>query len=253
MSGLAGVTRERAERGNVGALRYPGRMAAEAGLLTADAVRPWTAAVTEMLSGRSAVLAIGSNGDPRVLRDKLASRGVSPVVPHVPVVVTGMTIAHSAHVSLSGYVAAAPRDDSGGALRGVVIWLDHQQREAIDATEPNYQRVALSQERYGWAAVAPRPAEAGEPGSVMTRSPLWVYRSVWGVLTLDERRPLPFGTQQRLHRRLASDPVVAARLPLSDPATTTRALSDQQVQVWLRRHWARAGHAAADGLVTDPR
>lgn len=253
MSGLGGVPRERAARGGDGALRYPGRMASQAGVLTADAVRPWTSAVTAMLSTRSAVLAIGSNGDLLVLRDKLASRGVSPVVPHVPVVVTGMSIAHSAHVSLSGYVAAAPRDDAGGALRGVVIWLDHQQRATIDATEPNYQRVALSRERYLCAPVAPDSAGASEPVSAISWAPLWVYRSVWGVLTLDERRPLPFGTQQRLHRRLASDPVVAARLPLSDPATTARTLADQQVQVWLRQHWARVGHSAPDGLVTDPR
>ena len=236
-----------------GALRYPGTMTAEAGLLDAESVHPWTADVTQMLASRGPVLAIGSNGDPTVLRKKLVARGASPVVPLVPVVVTGMSIAHSAHVSLSGYVAATPRDDPTGAVRGVLLWLDHEQRAVIDATEPNYQRMALAPDRYSWAACTPVPA--GEPAA-LTAVPqvrLWVYRSVWGVLTLDEDRPVPFGTQRRLHRRLARDPVVAARLPLHDAAATARALADQQVQVWLRRHWAGAGHAAADGLVTGPR
>lgn len=237
----------------VRALGYPGSMTAEAGLLDDQSFHPWTAAVTAMLPSRSAVLAVGSNGDPRVLRDKLVARGASPVVPMVPAVVTGISIAHSAHVSLSGYVAAAPRDDPAGAVRGVLVWLDRRQRAVIDATEPNYLRVALAPHRYSWAVCAPFPAEGPTTAAVVSRVPVWAYRSVWGVLTLDESRPLPFGTQKRLHRRLAGDPVVAARLPLRDPAATTRALADQQVQVWLRRHWARAGHTAPDGLVTGPR
>jgi hypothetical protein len=247
------------------ALGYPGRMASRAGLLDADGVHPWSSAAAAMLPRRSAVLAIGSNGDPAVLQNKLVSRGASPVVPLLPVVITGISIAHSAHVSLSGYVAATPRDDRNGAARGVLIWLDPQQRAVIDATEPNYQRVSLSPRRYQWAACVPHladePAESSEstePTAVaaltgVRRRPLWVYRSMWGVLTLNEVRPLPFGTQHRLHRRLAFDPVVAERVPLHDPAATARALADQQVQVWLRRHWARAGHTAPDGLVTGPR
>lgn len=187
------------------------------------------------------MLSIGSNSDPAVLRAKLTDAGVSPLVPLVPVVAVGLSIAHSAHVSLGGYVAAAPRDAPDGAVRGVVGWFDDAQVTALDASEPNYRRVALSPSRY-----LVSPVQGIAPDRV------FVYRSVWGLLAV-EGRPLALRRQERLHRVLARDPVVARRLPLHDPWSAVGVLRDQHLQVWLRRHWAKVGHTAPDGLVTDPR
>ena len=187
------------------------------------------------------MLSIGSNGDPGILRAKLTSAGVSPHVPLVPVVAVGLSIAHSAHVSLGGYVAAAPRDAPDGAVRGVMGWFDDAQIAALDASEPNYRRVALSPSRYLLSLVQ---------GEVPDR--VFVYRSVWGLLAVGGR-PLALQRQEHLHRVLARDPVVARRVPLHDPTTAVGTLRDQYLQVWLRRHWARVGHTVPDGLVTDPR
>lgn len=222
-------------------LGYPGRPLGLAGVLTGSTVRPWPADETDLLHGRSAVLSIGSNSDPTVLRAKLAYAGVSPLVPLVPVVAVGLSVAHSAHVSLGGYVAAAPHDAPDGAVRGVVAWFDDAQVAALDASEPNYRRVALSPSRYLMS-----PVQGTAPDRV------FVYRSVWGLLAV-EGRPLALNRQEHLHRVLARDPVVARRIPLHDPQTTLDVLRDQYLQVWLRRHWARAGHTLPDGLVTDPR
>lgn len=222
-------------------LQYPGRPVGRPGILTATAVRPWPADDDDLLRGRSAVLSIGSNSDPTVLRAKLVDAGVSPRVPLVPVVAVGLSVAHSAHVSLGGYVAAAPRDAPDGAVRGVLGWFDEPQVAALDASEPNYRRVALSPSRYVLAPVA-----GTGPDQV------FVYRSVWGLLAVDGR-PVPLRAQEHLHRLLARDPVVARRLGLHDPRTAVERLRDQYLQVWLRRHWARVGHTAPDGLVTDPR
>jgi hypothetical protein len=230
--------------GPVGApqpLSYPGRALTRAGVLTGDGVRPWPAGDDAVLAGRSAVLSVGSNGDPRVLRAKLDAAGVSTLVPLAPAVVVGIVVAHSAHVSLGGYVAAAPCDAPSGAVRGVVTWLDPTQLAALDASEPNYRRVPLSPSRYLVAPVQ---------GHHLTQ--VSVYRSIWGLLAVDGR-PVPLHRQDRLHRILARDPVVAARLPLDDSERAVRLLRDQYLQVWLRRHWARAGHTARDGLVTGSR
>lgn len=223
------------------AIGYPGRMLDEPGLLGPFGVRPWSGDAARMLDDRVPVLAVGSNGDPSVLRRKLVARDASPVVPLVPVVVIGLSVAHSAHVSLAGVVAAAPRDDPTGAVRGVMTWLDAAQLAVVDTTEPNYQRVRLAEGRYVCATTVPTPA-----------MPVSVYRSVWGLLAPDGVRPVPLGTQERLHRLLAADPAVSARLPLHDAAATVRLLTQQRYQVWLRTHWARAGRTAPDGLATDP-
>jgi hypothetical protein len=185
---------------------------------------------------RTPVVALGSNGCLPVLRAKLLSAGASLLVPLFPVVVSGFAVAHSAHVSRGGYVAATPLDRPGGATRGVLAWFDDEQLAAVDASEPNYVRHAAHAARYRIAVLdGPSPDQ------------FWVYRSVWGALVL-AGHPALLTTQRRLHEALAHDPVLASRLPLRDPVATVRRLRGRTTQVWLRDYWARIGASCGDGL-----
>lgn len=236
-----------------GALSYPGRVLGRPVLLTAEGPRPLEAgdlAVGRRLDGhlrsaggsgwgrRRLVVAVGSNASVATIRAKLRSHRASPVLPLVPGVLVGVSVGHSAHVSLGGYVAAAPYDRPGGAVRVAGGWFDEEQLRALDASEPNYRRVRLPTSRYPLSLLHLAPPPEFE-----------VYRSVWGVLTHEER-VLPLHPQRSLHRVLASDPWLARRVPLADSASAVHALRDRGLQVQVRRHWALSGRAGPDGLLT---
>lgn len=188
------------------------------------------------LRRRVPVVALGSNGSVATLGAKLAAAGVSGVVPLFPAVVAGVAVAHSAHVSLGGYVAATPLDAAGGAARAVLAWFDHAQLEAMDASEPNYVRHCVSGGRY------PLSVRGGP-----TPRRFWVYRSLWGVLALDGHA-LRLRPQRTLHADLAADRALATRVPLSDPVAAVTRLRTRPVRLWVRTHWARTGRARRDGL-----
>ena len=235
-----------------GALGYPGRALGRPILLTSDGERPLDAAdlvVPTRLDGRlraaggspwehrRLVVAVGSNASLATIRAKLRWHRTSPVLPLVPGILVGVSVGHSAHVSLGGYVAAAPYDRPGGAVRVAAGWFDDDQLRALDGSEPNYRRARLPTSRYPLSLLHLDPPPEFE-----------VYRSVWGVLTVDDR-VLPLRAQRSLHRVLASDPWLARRVPLADSPSAVRALRDRRLQVEIRRHWARSGRAGPDGLV----
>ncbi|MFG3232155.1 hypothetical protein ACGFZG_10505 [Streptomyces antibioticus] len=136
--GLAGSPRDQP-------LSYPGAWPAESGLLDGDLLLP-----LDRLSyrDRTPVLAVGSNASPAQLRYKLAVSGVRSAVPMVKSRVTGVEVGVSAHVSLLGYMSASPVEAPGRERELFVIWLDDAQLAVVDATEPNYDRVALSAPRF---------------------------------------------------------------------------------------------------------
>ncbi len=125
------------------------------------------------LGSRTAVVAVGSNASPAVMRHKLSSRGVSPVVPMITAVVRNLAVVHSAHVSRGGYVPAAPMHSSGARGTVVVQFLDDDQLAAVDSTEPNYERVPLDPARY--PLVLSGGQRPGQP---------WIYATRRGVLRL---------------------------------------------------------------------
>jgi hypothetical protein len=139
--------------------------------------RPLGAALEELgeapLAERTPVLAVGSNASPAVLAHKLGRHGVSTVVPVVTGVVRTLDVTHSAHVSRGGYVPAAPVHRTGARTRVVLQLLDEQQLSAIDATEPNYDRVEVTATRYPVVLA----------GGLRPRR-VHVYASQRGVLTL---------------------------------------------------------------------
>lgn len=141
--------------------------------------------------GRTPVAAVGSNASPLVLARKLAALP-SGLVALRPQRLRGVRVGHSAHVSAGGYVPAAPYAGDG-AVDAVVGWFDAEQLALVDATEPNYDRRALT-------------------------SGTQVYVSRWGVVAVDGR-PLPLLGQAELLARLRP-PALRGRASadLADPA-----------------------------------
>ncbi|MGH8920996.1 MAG: hypothetical protein ACRD0H_22135, partial [Actinomycetes bacterium] len=86
------------------------------------------------LSARHLVVAVGSNACAGVMARKL---GPAPI-PFGIVQVRGVRAGYSAHVSVRGYVPAAPFADPDADTRAVAAWLDDAQLAALDRTEPNY-------------------------------------------------------------------------------------------------------------------
>ncbi|MFD3576826.1 hypothetical protein [Streptomyces sp. NPDC058644] len=152
-------------------LTYPGRPVPGPSLLTGEellplGVRPlplgqWHVAgrpLDEVLAGRGLasiggrhpVMAVGSNASPAQVAYKLLRRGLSAVVPMVPVRVRGIAVGCSAHIGRAGYVAAAPCLDPAAETSLVVSWLDQDQFRAVDETEfPNYRRALIPGDGFG--------------------------------------------------------------------------------------------------------
>ncbi|MGW1782350.1 hypothetical protein ACWCQQ_24910 [Streptomyces sp. NPDC002143] len=131
--GLADAPRDRP-------LSYPGAWPAGSGLLDGDELLPLDRLTHP---GRTPVVAVGSNASPAQLRHKMAEFGITSPVPMVKARVTGVDVGVSAHISRLGYVSASPVAAPGVTTELFVIWLDAEQLEVVDATEPNYDRVLL--------------------------------------------------------------------------------------------------------------
>ncbi|MEV1068294.1 hypothetical protein [Streptomyces sp. NPDC050263] len=131
--GLADAPRDRP-------LSYPGAWPAGSGLLAGDELLPLDRLTHP---GRTPVVAVGSNASPAQLRHKMAEFGITSPVPMVKARVTGVDVGVSAHISRLGYVSASPVHAPGVTRELFVIWLDAEQLDVVDATEPNYDRVLL--------------------------------------------------------------------------------------------------------------
>ncbi|GAA2250906.1 hypothetical protein GCM10010145_18040 [Streptomyces ruber] len=115
-------------------LTYPGAWPTESGLLSGDRLLPLPPG-RRTYEDRVPVLAVGSNACPGQLRDKLDEFGIRSPVPMVAARVTGVDTGVSAHVSLMGYVSAAPFASPGTVRELFVIWLDAGQLAVVDASE----------------------------------------------------------------------------------------------------------------------
>ena len=214
-------------------LDYPGPPIDGPGVLEADGSCTELGAgepvPSSLVSGRTCVIAVGSNGSPPRMHAKLAAAGVADRVAMVPCEVTGIGIAHSAHVSIAGYVATTPYALPGGRVRVVASWFTAEQLAAVDTTERNYDRLPLP----GSARGAPDGAQ--------------VYVSRWGVLA-PGGVALAATTQAQVHAALAGDPVLAELLPLDDPAATVAALRDRLSAIAVRERLLAAGWVLRTGL-----
>lgn len=120
---------------------------------------------------RALVVAIGSNAAPAVMHRKCALGRVSAVVPFLPATVEEVALGHSAHVSVTGYVAAAPFPAEGASTGVTVSLLDCQQVACLDETESNYERRCVDGERF--------PLELATGERPVTYH---LYESRWGVV-----------------------------------------------------------------------
>jgi hypothetical protein len=181
---------------------YPGTAAECSGVLEDGRFTPLP--VADLLGGcedqrgsRTAVVAVGSNASPAVMHRKLSRHGVGGRVPLVSGTLLGCAVGHSAHVSVPGFVPAAPYLRAEARTPVYVTLLDYEQLRCVDRTEPNYVRRGLS---------PGRTALELEDGS-SPESSFYVYDSRWGVLAHAGGQPggrsvVPFGSQQALHALL---------------------------------------------------
>ena len=214
-------------------LDYPGTPAPDSGVL--DGERFWLGRELDRLDGRTMVLAVGANASPSVLADKLHRAGVTGAVGMVRAEVTGLAVGHSAHVSRRGYIPAGPHaSDASTAVVG--LWLTDEQRKAIDATEPNYDRIDLRGDDH------PLRLEIGEAPAAYG-----VYVSRWGVLAA-AGAPLRLGSQRELFARLAGDPALAALASWEDPEAAVRALADPAARARISEGFVAAGWVADAAL-----
>ncbi|ORM33401.1 hypothetical protein [Williamsia sp. 1135] len=136
------------------------------------------------LAGRTAVLAIGSNACAAVVLRKLASVGVDATVPFLSGSAPGISVGHSAHRSVAGFIPAAPYATVSTRNTFIVNMFNGDQLAAIDVTEPNYRRITV---------------ECDLPG----RGSAELYVSRWGVIAPPEGPVLSLMSQTALFRRLS--------------------------------------------------
>ena len=92
------------------------------------------------MANRHRVLAVGSKASFDVMHRKMARAGLVTPLAMTITRRTGVAVGHSAHVSLPGYVAAAPFRRAGYVRRFVAVHLDDEQLAELDSTEPNNTR-----------------------------------------------------------------------------------------------------------------
>ena len=179
---------------------------------------------TSPMAERHRVLSVGSNASFDVVHRKMARAGLAAPLAMTITRHSGIAVGHSAHVSLPGYIAAAPYRCSGCVRRFVALHLDDEQLAALDATEPNYSRI----EHEG----------------------AWIYASHWQVLAAHEV-PVTLRPQVDLHAFLrAVDPLWSDRFPYESPAGVARQLThDGTVSEW-RHHWRSVGLTRDAGFPT---
>lgn len=192
------------------------------------------------LHARALVVGVGANAAPPLVLRKLRAAGTGTVVPFVTCTVTGIAVTHSAHVSAGGYMALTPADRPGRQVPLVAAFLDAEQLSALDATEPNYQRLLVDGARY-----RVRLDGGGRPAAYH------LYRSRHGVLRLDGEL-LPPMRQRDLHDRLFHDAELAALVPGATPEERVTALRTPAVQERLRVLFRVRGWASESGLHGEP-
>jgi hypothetical protein len=157
------------------------------------------------------VLAVGSNASPAQLRRKLAKAGLPTLVPITAVRVSGLAVGVSAHVSRPGYLPATPVPDDGAVSDLWLVWLDAAALAAVDATEPNYDRI---------------PVPTRYPVRLTTGQPVmqcWVYLSRHGYLINEAGEP----------RRLTDQATLISALLAGIPGLRT--LGGTSPQEWIER------------------
>ena len=178
------------------------------------------------MTDRHRVLAVGSNASPTVMHRKMAAAGVTSPLAMTFTRHAGVAVGHSAHVSLPGYIAAAPYRCARCTRRFVALHLDDEQVAALDATEPNYERI-----------------QHGDS---------WLYASRWQVLAV-RGLPVTLRPQDDLHAALnATDSRWRERFEATPTAEITRLLAHDGIENEWRHHWRSVGLTRHAGFGSIP-
>jgi hypothetical protein len=181
------------------------------------------------IARRMPVLSVGSNASPAQIRRKMANAGLRPVVPITRVRVRGLAVGVSAHVSRAGYVPATPVADRAAVSDLWALWLDPEALRALDATEPNYQRIRLPS-RYP-VHLRPGPPVRG----------CGVYVSRHGHLIDRAGEPRRLTDQATLITRLLADVPALMALAGTSPGEWIRRTRDEGVRNGIRDLFLAAG------------
>jgi hypothetical protein len=232
----------------VAAAQYPGPPAPGSGLLTDG--RFETLSPDELrrigqppYDDRVLVVAVGANASPTVLHRKLRREGLEARVPFLAAVLTGVAVGHSAHVSVPGYVPAAPYAAVGVSTPVLASLLDAEQVDCLDRTEPNYVRRTLQADAF----------ELVLDGGHRPRD-FDLYDGRWGVLAPPGGSPVPLVSQVDLHTYLAAHwPAYAEVLGFPgaerDPNGVVLALAhDAVLRARVREAWHSTGWAVSSDL-----
>ncbi len=184
-------------------------------------------------SERIPVMAVGSNAAPAVLGDKLRHvlrRHGSTEVPIDVCSVVGLSVGHSAHVSLGGYVAATPFLTTAPSKASAysLAWLTPDQLTALDATEPSYDRVLVPA---GVQMTSQRPLVEG----------VYVYRSRHGLLG-EDGDALSLRSQDSVFEWLQE------RLPVLAGRSALEQYADPEVREEIRAGLVRGQWVVPSGL-----
>jgi hypothetical protein len=227
---------------------YPGTAATCSGVLEHGrfSARP-VAELLEASAARTLVVAVGSNASPAVMHRKLSRHRVPGPVPLVAATLRGCAVGHSAHVSLPGFVAAAPFLHNEAATPVYVTLLDAEQLRCVDLSEPNYVRRRV-----------PRGACALELEDGTRPATFDLYDGRWGVLGPPGEAVLPFGSQVALHALLRArwpayrDLVGDARTGDDDDSAARPVMrllaADAELRHRVREAFAATGWSRDSGL-----
>ncbi len=94
-------------------------------------------------SGRTTLLALGSNAAPTVLARKLAAEAAADPIPVVRATLSDFDIVYSAHISAYGSIPAAIQASPGTEVSIHVLHLTDSQLKLMSETEPNYRLAVL--------------------------------------------------------------------------------------------------------------
>ncbi|HWM00170.1 MAG TPA: hypothetical protein VNP20_22720 [Nocardioidaceae bacterium] len=225
--------------------RYPGPRAPGSGMLVEGRFERLTPPELRRLAqppydDRVLVAAVGANASPAVLHRKLRRHGVRDRVPFLAATLTGVAVAHSAHVSVPGYVPAAPYVATGVSTPVMASLLDAEQVDCLDRTEPNYVRRTLCADAFEL-----RLDGGGRPGDFD------LYDGRWGVLAPPGGTPIALTGQVDLHTYLAAHwPAYTDLLGTErDPESAVLALGqDAALRARVREAWHANGWATGSGL-----
>jgi hypothetical protein len=183
-----------------------------------------------LAGNRVPVLAVGSNAAPAQIRRKLSTAGLAAAVPVTAVTVDGLSVGVSAHVSNAGYLPATPVPDPfAKAQRMWVTWLAPDELQAMDKTEPNYDRLQV-------------PASCSIRLTPAQRLPeCWLYVSHHGYLAERSGEPRKLIVQSGLITSLLAEMPALTDLAGTSPEEWVSRAHDQSVRDGIRDLFRSSG------------